>query len=89
MHDILRRILARKADEVAMRSARAPLADDGRAVTLEATSAGRRVIEAVDRSRHAFVSAVLRNWSREDLEVFAPLLARLAEDLVAAIEGEL
>lgn len=56
---------------------RVPNPDDGRAVVLALTPAGRLRLEQVRESRRGFVADLTSEWSREEREVFTVLLTRL------------
>ena len=62
---------------------RRPSDDDRRVVWVEATDAGRELVEAVRRRRDAYLASRLRSLSAEDRRVLARaavLLERLTED---------
>ena len=58
-------------------------ATDGRVTTVELTPAGHDALERLRGVRHRLFDEVLSSWSVDDRAALAPLLARLAHDLVA------
>jgi len=64
--------------------ARAADPDDGRAQSVSLTADGRRVMETVRGARHDLITQVLTQWDDDDRAQLATLLARLADDFVAA-----
>jgi DNA-binding MarR family transcriptional regulator len=54
---------------------------DARAVSLEATAAGRDAIQRVRGARRALLERVLADWPAGDRRELARLLTRLTEDL--------
>lgn len=58
--------------------------DDGRASLLVLTDAATEVLSAHDRRRLEYFADMLSDWSGEDLQRFAALLARFAENYETA-----
>ncbi|OIV38825.1 MarR family transcriptional regulator [Mangrovactinospora gilvigrisea] len=56
---------------------RVPNPDDGRAVVLALTPAGRLRLEEVRTSRRALLTELTEGWTRDEQEHFAELLTRL------------
>ncbi|SDG31796.1 DNA-binding transcriptional regulator, MarR family [Sinosporangium album] len=56
---------------------------DARRARLVPSAVGRRVLDAVSRYRRQHVDGLLADWSEEDRERFATLLARFAETSAA------
>lgn len=55
--------------------------DDRRATQIHLTSAGKRTLDKVTKARLSWLEGVFKDWNEEDLETFASLLGRFAEDL--------
>lgn len=55
---------------------------DRRVSNVSCSAAGRDALEQLQAARHRVVAEILEGWPVEDRAVFAPLLARLADDLV-------
>ena len=64
--------------------ARKPDPRDGRAVLLDATRAGRSLLERTQAIRGSMLAELLTDWSERDLASAARILTRLAECLVPA-----
>ncbi len=60
--------------------------EDGRAVLIGLTPAGRQTLERVLEARRSWLGGLLHGWSRADLEVFATLFARFSETLEQDLE---
>lgn len=65
---------------------RRPHPDDGRAVQLVATAAGRRLHAAIERDLHAEVENLVAEFDPEIRRALASLLARLGRAAVAAAQ---
>jgi len=60
---------------------RHPDPDDRRATQIHLTAAGKRTLDKVMKAKLSWLEGVLKNWDEEDLETFASLLGKFAEDL--------
>jgi len=58
-------------------------AADARRADLQLTESGRRVLEAADRNRNAYIDRVMRDWPESDRREFARLLTAFAEGVCA------
>lgn len=58
-------------------------AADARRADLQLTEGGRRVLEAADRHRNAYIAKVMRSWPESDRAEFARLLTAFAEGVCA------
>lgn len=71
-----------KSLEAASLVARSDDPGDRRVARLELTDAGAEAFDRMRRARHRFFAEVLAGWPPSDVETLAPLLARLADDVV-------
>jgi DNA-binding MarR family transcriptional regulator len=55
---------------------------DGRVARLELTDAGAEALGRLRRARHQFFAEILVDWPQGDRELLAPLLVRLAHDVM-------
>lgn len=60
---------------------------DRRAHRMTLTAAGRRIVERLQAARIAWLGELLGDWSRDDVERFALLLSRFADELRGQLES--
>lgn len=67
--------------------ARSPDSGDKRVTVLTATDAGAGLIDHLRETQRSLLEEVLADWSTEDLDELAGLLARLGDDLAILTES--
>lgn len=65
---------------------RVPDRDDRRAQRVELTPGGRRAVDRIQEVRRRGMQMAMAGWSHEELQDFAALVNRLADDFVTRVE---
>jgi DNA-binding MarR family transcriptional regulator len=70
-----------RAQEAAGYVIRSPDPEDGRAMLLSVSDAGRTFVAETRQRHRELVGAAIQNWSDADVEAFTRLASRLAQDM--------